>query len=980
VIRAVALTLSLTLTLVSTAFADDAARVYRTIETEHFRITYYVFRDGRGLEKVAQRLAVIAEETHARLVPLLGAGGTKRRKTEVLVTDETDDFNGSASVLPYQNVRLLANAPEDRAELNDHDDWLRGLFVHEYTHVLHIGTVGGWCAPLVNAVLGLGVGVLYAPNQAQPRFLIEGIAVHEESARTTGGRLRSAIWDMYLRAQTLEGRFMRIDQFSNSPAQFPYSNAPYLYGSAMTRYLVERFGEDAVRKYSVDYGSNCIPLAMNRSLKRVTGVTWNQLYDDFKRDLEKRYRAQRDAIAEAGITPALKLTRAAEYASRPAWTPDGKTILFHESDLTSRPRIKRVPAEGGRKETELQVDGASGPSLSADGRYMVYSAQQIWRTFYAYHDLYLYDRQTREHKRLTNGLRAMNPNLSADGKRVVFEVNDASSRGLGMMDLHDGHVEMLIPATGFEYVYTPVLSPDGKRVAFSWWREGGYRDIWTLEIETKKLTRITEDRAVDMEPRWSPDSAWLYFVSDRTGVYNLYARDEASGEVWQASNVVNGVFDPAISPDGKKVAFVGFVADGYDIEVMDLERRFWVKAPELPKKREEATRIVVDKTLRSRLYNPVRTGVPWTIRPLSSLLRPFSAPGPYGQTLGLQVTGQDLVGHHPWSAQIVFSTGRADAINASINYTYNGLWPSLSVAGARALQRRGGVVLNGRQLGYDEEVWTFATGVTLPIVRRLFESLTLGFSYNLTYTRNLTRLPEPDPSALIPIYPEVGRVAGLGMTFSYSSARRFPYSISNEEGRELHLYLGIGSRYLGGQFDVQTISWRWNEYIKMPWRPRWLQSHVLYLAYSGGIAGGDLRHRGAFYLGGYPEQDLISTLFDFARPGNASLRGYDYASISGDQFHVINVEYRFPIVFIERGVYKSFPIYFRRLHAKVFVDYGAAFRDGFAFDKLKLGVGAELICEIQYFYYFPASLQLSYGYGVHAPGGNQVYFLLNAPF
>ncbi len=970
------------------AGADDFARIYRSIETPHFRITYYVFKDGRGLEKVAQRVAVIAEESRRRLVPYLGKGLGSRRRTEVLITDETDDFNGSATVLPYPAMRLFATSPDDRAELNDYDDWLTGLFLHEYTHILHIGTIGGVCATVLNALVGWGVGTIYAPNQLQPRFLIEGLAVHEESERSSGGRLRNAVWDMYLRAQTLEGRFQRIDQFANDPIQFPFSNSPYLYGSAMMRYVAQHYGEDVLLKYSLDYGSNCIPLAINRSLrratspnwdlwnipyKRQTGKTWNQIYDEFKADSERHYGAQRDAIARRGITPSLRLTSFAESVSRPAFTPDGQHILFAESDNYSRPRIKRVPVGGGKIVTELNVDGAGGPSLSSDGRVMVYSAVDVWRTFYLHNDLYKYDRRTKETRRLTWGLRAQNPGVSYDGKRAVFEVNDASSRGLGLIDLDSGKIDMLIPTGGFEQVYTPVFSPDGKTVAFSWWRESGFRDIWTMDLETRALTRLTEDRSVDMEPKYSPDGKWLYFVSDRTGVHNLYAHEVATGNQFQVTNVVNGAFDPAISPDGKKVAYVGFVADGYVLEVADLDpERWWPAAPPLldrpswPPPRDE-------KPLRSKSYNPARTAFPW-------IFTPFTQTGGYGQIIGLRVSGQDLVPHHVWSAQIGFGTGRSDDVAASINYSYLRLWPSINIGVGRSLQRRNGLILDSVERGYDEDSWTFAAGVGLPLLRRLYESVTLNFSYNLNYTRNMTPVPVPAPFERIPVLPEVGRVAGFGLSFNYNSTRRFQYSISAEGGRDLSLSVGIGSRYLGSSFEVQTFSWRWFEYISMPWKPKVMRNQVLVLGYSGGLSGGDLKHRGLFYLGGYPQQNLLTSLYDFSRPGSASLRGYPYASVAGDQFHVLNIEYRFPIAWIQRGLYKTFPLFFKRLHGRVFLDYGGAFFDGFSFDKLKLGVGAEVMCELTYLYYFPAALQLGYAYGVDKGGGNQVYFLLNSPF
>ena len=94
---------------------------------------------------------------------------------------------------------------------------------------------------------------------------------------------------------------------------------------------------------------------------------------------------------------------------------------------------------------------------------------------------------------------------------------------------------------------------------------------------------------------------------------------------------------------------------------------------------------------------------------------------------------------------------------------------------------------------------------------------------------------------------------------------------------------------------------------------------------------------------------------------------------------MLNAEYRFPIAWIERGL-ETFPLYLRRLHGKLFVDYGGAFNGGFAFDKLKLGVGAEAMLELTYAYYFNAALQLGYAHGFEKGGGNQIYFLLNSPF
>ncbi len=338
-----------------------------------------------------------------------------------------------------------------------------------------------------------------------------------------------------------------------------------------------------------------------------------------------------------------------------------------------------------------------------------------------------------------------------------------------------------------------------------------------------------------------------------------------------------------------------------------------------------------------------------------------------------------MVGHHNWNVQLLFGTGRSDDVNFSANYSYNGLWPSLNLGVARSLSHKGGLVINGVDIGYDEEDWSFGTSVGLPLLRRALTSVDLSFSYNLTDTRNLSKIPPPDPNALVPQLPETGRIAGLAVGVNYNNLQRYRYSVSAERGRQISLYLSVGSKYLGSQHEVYSASWSWTEHFPMPWTPRVLRNHVLVLNYAGGISGGDLQRRGLFFLGGYPAQNLLQSIYDFSRPGGAALRGYPYSSVVGDQFQVINLEYRFPITWIEWG-YQYFPLYLRRLHGKVFADYGSAFSGGFSFDMLKLGVGAEMILEVIYGWYYPAALQLGYAYGVDKGGSNQVYFLLNSPF
>ncbi|NOY91631.1 MAG: hypothetical protein GXP55_10560, partial [Deltaproteobacteria bacterium] len=152
---------------------------WRSIRTTHFSIHYQT-----PLGMVARHAADALERAHARLEPLMGHRVSQR--VEVVLTDGTDSANGSAGVLPYPAIRLFITAPEDISSLSDYDDWLFGLVMHEDTHIVHLDEIGG-----LPAILNHIFGRVYAPNQVEPRWFIEGYAVHEESLNTSGGRLRS---------------------------------------------------------------------------------------------------------------------------------------------------------------------------------------------------------------------------------------------------------------------------------------------------------------------------------------------------------------------------------------------------------------------------------------------------------------------------------------------------------------------------------------------------------------------------------------------------------------------------------------------------------------------------------------------------------------------------------------------------------------------------------------------------------------------
>ena len=95
-------------------------------------------------------------------------------------------------------------------------------------------------------------------------------------------------------------------------------------------------------------------------------------------------------------------------------------------------------------------------------------------------------------------------------------------------------------------------SPDGRRVAYAWNRDGNF-DIWVQSIDGGDPTRVTSSPVDERQPAWSPNGQRLVFRSESDGG-GLFTVDVQGGPVRR------------IAPDGRRPAWM---PDGRDVVFMD---------------------------------------------------------------------------------------------------------------------------------------------------------------------------------------------------------------------------------------------------------------------------------------------------------------------------------------------------------------------------------------------------------------------------
>lgn len=946
--------------------AAEPTREWFTIETPHFRVHYY--RSLRhDLAAAAQKVARAAENAHRTLAPVFRTQPST--PTHIVVTDDVDAANGAASVVPYNVIQLFVTGPDSRSHLNDYDDWINVLVMHEYVHILHIDTIHG-LPRLVNAVLGK----TWAPNQIQPRWFIEGIAVYHETRQTAGGRNRSSIFDMILRMSLLERRWLDLDQISSPTRHYPRGAVPYLYGGRFIQYLADRFGEEKLAEISHRYGGMPVPWSLNRTAHEVYGQGYVELYEQFKEHLKRTYLLQKERVERRGVTPFARVTRHGWSIDSPRFSSSGDEIAYIASDGRSHDMIRVLDVRAGARLRHEQYHlGGQGLAFTPDGRHLVYARGVRWRTFHSYHDLFVQRRPDGAPRQLTDGLRAREPDVSPDGELVAFISSDNGRNDLALIPFTGGQPRVLVRGARGDQMFTPRFSPDGARIAFSYHRSGA-RDIAVVERGTGRVTFLTQDRAIDMDPQFSSDGRRVYFSSDRTGIFNIYCLDLArpgalNPVLEQVTNVLGGAFAPAVSPDERELYYVGYSARGYDLHRMKLEPARFLPALPYADDRPESARVP-----NANVPFAVRRYTPWsTIYPRNWSLNVGS--DAFGTSLGLTVTGGDVVGIHAYDLAASVSAAKG-YVSYAAGYSYDRFWPSLRVRTSRFVGRRGGLVIDGREQAYVEESYGLSSGAGLPVLRMPDHALTLSLGHSIDFYRDADgRETLVLPDQMAPRFPEVGRRSGVTFGVGYSNVERYAESISAERGRRLDLSLRVDSSIFGSEFDNTQLSWSWTEYVDIPW----FRDHVLALRYGGGIARGDFSRRGFFFIGGFPEQDIVSSLIDQTALGGVYLRGYQPGSLFGDQFHLLNVEYRLPLLSLERGL-STLPIYVNYLHLAAFSDVGSAFFGDLEASALKLGVGGELLTEWVLGYVVPFTFRLGYARGLMDGGQNSFFFLLGNRF
>ena len=154
------------------------------------------------------------------------------------------------------------------------------------------------------------------------------------------------------------------------------------------------------------------------------------------------------------------------------------------------------------------------------------------------------------------------PRYSPDGTTLVLQSNRGFNWDLRLMGA-EGEGAGARPTKLTDHPATDSggdWSPDGTKVVFSSERDGGNKHVYTIDVHTRVVKRLTALPGFDTWAAWSPDGRSIAFTSERGGHYGLYVMDSDGRNVRVLAQAEGpkSRYDggPSWSPDGSRIAFV----------------------------------------------------------------------------------------------------------------------------------------------------------------------------------------------------------------------------------------------------------------------------------------------------------------------------------------------------------------------------------------------------------------------------------------
>jgi hypothetical protein len=861
------------------------------IKTPQFTIIF-----PKEIERDAQRVA----NTLNHVYPFVSETSSKIKPLNVVLQSNLAESNGFATLVP-RRMEFYNTPPQN--SFAGTVDWYSLLSVHELRHITQFSRCNRGFTKFINILFG-NYYSMPLMMVAMPGWFFEGDAVVTETALTNSGRGRLPQFNVEMRSLLFAGKRYSYEKvFFGSYKNWYPLDAPYSMGYQYMSFLRRTYGMEAVNKMvKKGSGMSWNPYAFSWAMRKATGYTPYYNYKLMLNDLDTTWKRQIDGLI---FTDAVAITKPQKnnwtYNNFGKYTRDGKIIVcrYGQEDIYQFVSIDAQTQEEQQLYSSYFMSADVPFSVSGDTLVWAETKNDIRWGNRSYSNIKILDISTGKEKTLTEKSKFFAPAIDPSGIKIIaVEYDNKNLCSLVLLNAETGEEIQRFPNPDNELMQTPVWMPDGKNIVFIKMHAVHGKALCILNIETGLIETIIDYSHENISCPVS-DGKYIYYGSPFSGIDNIYAISIASKEKFQVTSRKFGAYYPSVSPDGKKLLFSDATDQGYLLMEMPLDEKKWIPLDKVEKRIDDNFNILVNQEQNKSILedipnkkysvskyrgsSPFRNAYSWNF---------LSFP----PNINLMVQTQNPLSSFGTAIAYKYNMNEY-ASSIDVKTSYAGFYPIIDLGGG--IGRR--TTTKDSTTGQTNSGLLDTTGkyTVSWYERSAYAGLKLPLNLSAgTYSSNLTMSVKAAITEISDLhYPELfknnnGIFIPVTYSLDYTRETSWLSDMLPVWGQELHL--SYAHTPFSGDFNGDMLS---------------AQGFFFF----PGIA----KHHNLFFEAAYEKQNPDNYRFEskILYP-----RGYSY--MFEEELIKGSVNYTFPIAYPDFSFIHT--IYFKRLAANLFYDYGMA--------------------------------------------------------
>lgn len=918
---------------------------WQTINEPEVRVIF-----PKGLEGQAQRLvnAIKYMDQNNRT-----SIGEKRHKINITLQNQGVISNGFVQLAPFKS-EFFTNPLQESGALGSLP-WLDLLAIHEYRHVLQF-TNGRRGFSKFSYFLFGEYGWAVTNNLAVPNWFWEGDAVVTETALSEQGRGRLPSFQNPFRSLKLAKTKYNYMKLRNGSLR-SYVPNHYNLGYLMCVYGRETYGNDFWKKVFSDATSySGVVYPFSRAIYRHSGgsVGSRKLYKQSLIYFNKKWQQELDTlkITKANLVNTLPKGKTVTTYEYPYFV-DNEKIIALKSSFKQIPTFSLIDSNG--EETALKVQGFTTDNyFDFKNNTIVWSELRFdarWSNF-DYSVLKVFDINTKISQTLTTKSKYFSPSLSQNAEKIVaVEQNTNQEYTLHILDAKNGMIEKVLPNPDNLFFTYPKFSIDNQYIISSVRNLKGEMALAKQSISTGEIEWLVGFSNNVLGVNYSTKD-YVFFEASYSGIDNIYAVQFGNQQVYQITSREIGNYQPAISPDGKRMVFSQFSNKGNQLFSVNLDSvgfRLFSKVS-LSKQTKfdfEAIRAeggdILNKVPKDS-FNVEKYNQVGKLLNFHSWIPIITHPN-----YGLSFYSDNILNNLSASLSGSYNVNES-SFNSAGNISYGGLFPILQL----------GAFNNGdRKIVYDVNNGPFSKGKDSLLLSEVGGNVGFNIPLNLTkgvFSRYLNFSSQ--------FY--VAEVTRKYLDYNVLTSKLNYDLVTSTVNKNL----GVGFVFLNSKRKArQNIFSSFGQYVSLDYKRSLSFSNVSQihgiceLSFRGLHPNHNLVVEGGYLLDNNNSNYRFTNNFYYPR-------GYRTVPSNTNEMFRIGVNYHFPIAYPDFGI--AGILYILRIRGNVFCDAGFITADANLFpglfDKTKQGyspansIGGELIFDLNLFNALPFTLGVRYSF------------------